>query len=312
LTTVRVRDLLDDAGERLGLTLLGGASGCDRAVAVPRIQQPGLALAGFLPQLHADRVQVLGNSEMAYLDSLDATRAEAALRAVCAAPVACIVVTNGARTPPALARVADESGVPVLVTALRTGIFIPLVTVWLEERLAPVESLHANLVEVCGLGVLILGRSGIGKSEVSLDLITRGHRHVADDVVHVRRLAPSLLRGRPSPVLAQRMEIRGLGVIDVAALFGTLATREAQEIDLAVELGEWTDEGDRLGLDHGTFTIHGVVLPLIRIPVRPGRNLALLVETAVRERVLRTRGSNAAADLALAVDRRAARREGET
>jgi len=309
LTVVRVRDLLDDAGERFGLTLVGGASGCDRVIALARVQQPGLALSGFLPQLHADRVQVLGNSEIAYLESLDPERAEAALRAVCAAPVACIVVTNATPPPPALARVADESGVPVLGTPLRTGVFVPLVTAWLEERLAPVASLHGNLVEVCGLGVLILGRSGIGKSEVSLDLITRGHRHVADDLVHVRQLAPSLLRGCPSPLLGQRMEIRGLGVIDVASLFGTLATREAQEIDLAVELLEWTVDIDRLGLDDGTFTIHGVALPLVRIPVRPGRNLALLVETAVRDRVLRNRGSNAAADLVRTVDRRASRRE---
>jgi HPr kinase/phosphorylase len=309
LTIVRVRELLDDAGERLGLSLLGGASGCDRGITVPRIQQPGLALAGFLPQLHADRVQVLGNSEIAYLESLDAAASEAALRALCQASVACIVVTNGAAPPAALARIADEAGVPALGTSLRTGIFIPLVTAWLEERLAPVESLHANLVEVCGLGVLILGRSGIGKSEVSLDLITRGHRHVADDLVHVRRLAPSLLRGRPSPILGQRMEIRGLGVIDVAALFGTVATRQAQDIDLAVELVEWTDEGDRLGLEDGTFALHGVSLPLIRIPVRPGRNLALLLETAVRDRVLRSRGSNAAADLVGTVDRRASRRK---
>ncbi len=309
MTVVRVRELLDDAGEDFGLTLAAGASGCDRAIAVPRVQQPGLALAGWLPQLHADRIQVLGNSEIAYLDALDAAAAEAALRAVCGAPVACLVVTNDAPLPAALVPVADETGVPALRTRLRTGVFVPAVTAWLEERLAPVETLHANLVEVCGLGVVILGRSGIGKSEVSLDLITRGHRHVADDVVHVRRLAPSVLRGRPSPTLGQRMEIRGLGIIDVAALFGTLATRDAQEIDLAVELIEWSEDIDRLGLQDGTFEIHGVPLPLVRIPVRPGRNLALLVETAVRDRVMRGRGANAAVDFVAAVDRRASRRE---
>jgi len=308
LTIVRVRELLDDAGEALGLRLLGGASGCDRGVAVPRIQQPGLALAGFLPQLHADRVQVLGHSELAYLASLGEARAESALRAVFAAPVACVVVTNDAAVPPALARAADAAGVPVLATALRTGVFVPLVTAWLEERLAPTASLHANLVEVCGLGVLVLGRSGIGKSEVSLDLITRGHRHVADDLVLVRRIEPSVLRGRPSPVLGPCMEIRGLGVIDVAALFGSLATLESQDVHLAIELLEWTDDVDRLGLEDGTFVVHDVPLPLVRIPVRPGRNLALLVETAVRDRVLRGRGANAAAELVESVGRRAAGR----
>lgn len=309
MNVVRVRELLDDAAEPFALRLAGGASGCDRGIAEPRLQQPGLALAGYVLQLHPDRVQVLGNSELAYLASLAPEEAETALRRVLGAPVACVVVTNDAPVPPVLVGLADEYGVPVLATPVRTGVFIPLVTAWLEERLAPVASLHANLVEVCGLGVLILGRSGIGKSEVSLDLVTRGHRHVADDLVLVRRLAPSVLRGWPSPVVGPRMEIRGLGVIDVGALFGRLATREAQEIDLAVELVEWTEDVDRLGIDDATFAIHDVALPLVRLPVRPGRSLALLVETAVRDRVLRGRGTNAAADLVATVNRRARREE---
>jgi HPr kinase/phosphorylase len=305
LSVVRVRELLDAAGELLGLRLAAGATGGDREIREPRVQQPGLALAGFLSQIHADRIQVLGQSELAYLASLGPAAADAALARVLAVSVACVVITNDAPLPGALARLADAAGVPVLATSLRTGTFIPLVTTWLEERLAPVATLHGNLVEVCGLGVLILGRSGIGKSEVSLDLVTRGHRHVADDVVHVCRLGPALLRGRPSPLLGHRMEIRGLGVIDVAALFGTLATRDAQTLDLAVELLEWTEDVDRLGLDDATVEIHDIALPRIRIPVRPGRNLALLVETAVRDRVLRTRGQNAAADFVAEVDRRA-------
>jgi HPr kinase/phosphorylase len=312
LTGIRVRELLDEAGEPLALTLAGGAAGCDRAIAEPRVQQPGLALAGFLRQLHPDRLQVFGNSEVAYLDSLGEAEAARVLAAVLGSPVACVVVTNGAPVSAALVRAADEAAVPLLATPLRTGTFIPLVTVWLEERLAPVATLLGNLVEVCGLGVLVLGRGGIGKSEVTLDLVTRGHRLVADDVVRVHRLAPSVLRGRPSPILRHRMEIRGLGVIDVAALFGTLATREAQSIDLAVELLEWTDDVDRLGLDDTTFTIHDVALPLVRIPVRPGRNLALLVETAVRDRLMRSRGAVAAADLVSQVGRLARRREADS
>lgn len=309
MTIVRVRELLEDGGEAFALSVVGGAAGCDRGIAVPRIQQPGLALAGFLAQLHEDRVQVLGHSELAYLESLGPARAEAALRGVLGASVACLVVTNGAPVPPVLVALADDAAVPVLATPLRTGVFVPLLGAWLEERLAPVACLHANLVEVYGLGVLVLGRSGIGKSEVCLDLITRGHRHVADDVVHVRRVAPAVLRGRPSPVLGPCMELRGLGIIDVGALFGTLATRESQEIDFAVELVDGTEEVDRLGLQDGAYAIHDVDLPLVRLPVRPGRTLALLVETAVRERVLRSRGHNAAADLVAAVDRRAAGRK---
>ena len=304
MTPVAVRALLEVA-ETFGLTLVAGADGCERDIAIPRVQQPGLALAGYLPQVHPDRVQVLGNSEISFLASMDADTARTAVRRLMQASVSCLVVTNGTPAPAVLVEVGDAERVPVLTTRLTTGTFIPLVTAWLEERLAPVATLHANLVEVYGIGVLLLGRSGIGKSEVSLDLVTRGHRHVADDVVHVRRLAPSSLRGRPSPTLGNRMEIRGLGIIDMAALFGTLATREAQEIDLVVELAEWKQDDDRLGLDDARYEIHDVALPLVRIPVRPGRNLALLVETAVRDRVLRRRGANAAAQLVADVDQAA-------
>src|SRR5262249_17534077 len=169
--------------------------------------------------------------------------------------IACFVVTNGTSAPDVLVQPAESAGVAVLVTPLRTGEFIRVATAWLEERLAPEATLHAGLVEGHGLGTLIVGSSGIGKSEAALDLVSRGHRLVADDAVLVRRISPTLLRGRAAELLAHHMEIRGLGVIDIEALFGTLATLDDREIDLVVELGEWGDVADRRGIDDATCTL---------------------------------------------------------
>jgi HPr kinase/phosphorylase len=304
---VTVRDLLEARAPELGLTLAAGARGLDRAIAMPRMQQPGLALAGFLPQLHPDRVQVLGNSEITYIGTLGRAAA-ARIAAVAETGVACFVVTNGAAAPTALTRAAEAAGVAVLTTATRTGDFIRAATAWLEERLAPETTLHAGLVEVHGLGTLILGSSGIGKSEAALDLISRGHRLVADDAVLVRRISPTVLRGRTAELLAHHMEIRGLGVIDIEALYGTLATLDDRQIDLVVELTEWSDESDRLGVEESTYTLLDVALPLVRIPVQAGRTLGLLIETAARNQLLRWRGRHSAAEFTERIDRAAATR----
>jgi HPr kinase/phosphorylase len=304
--TVTVRELLETRAEGLSLTLAVGGCGLDRPVALPRLQQPGLALAGFLPQLHPDRVQVLGNSETSYLATLSDAAARRAVAAVAGAGVACFVVTNGKPAPAVLIEPAEAAGVPVLVTGLRTNEFIRAATAWLEERLAPETTLHAGLVEVHGLGILIVGSSGIGKSEAALDLVSRGHRLVADDAVLVWRISPTVLRGRTAELLAHHMEIRGLGVIDIEALFGTLATLDDRQIDLVVELTEWSDEADRLGIDDATYTLLDVSLPLVRIPVTAGRTLGLLIETAARNQLLRWRGRHSAAEFTARIDRAAA------
>jgi HPr kinase/phosphorylase len=303
---VTVRELLETRAGGLSLLLAAGARGIDRAVALPRLQQPGLALAGFLSQLHPDRVQVLGNSEISYLATLSEPAARRAVAAVASAGVACFVVTNGSPPPPVVTQAADDTGVPVLTTTMRTGDFIRAATAWLEERLAPETTLHAGLVEVHGLGILIVGTSGIGKSEAALDLVSRGHRLVADDAVLVRRISPTVLRGRATELLAHHMEIRGLGVVDIEALYGTLATLDERQIDLVVELTEWADDADRLGVDDVTYTLLDVPLPLIRIPVTAGRTLGLLIETAARNQLLRWRGRHSAAEFTRRVDRAAA------
>lgn len=303
---VTVGELLESVGDALALRLVAGARGLERTIAQPRLQQPGLALAGFLPQLHPDRVQVLGNSEVSYLGTLLPEGARSAVAAVAEAGVACFVVTNGTPPPAVLTETADAAGVAVLATSVPTGDFIRAASAWLEERLAPETTLHAGLAEVHGLGILILGHSGIGKSEAALDLVSRGHRLVADDAVLVRRISPTVLRGRVAELLEHHMEIRGLGVIDVEALYGTLAVLDERQIDLVVELQEWGHEADRLGLVEETYMLLEVPLPLVRIPVQAGRSIGLLIETAARNHLLRRRGRHSALEFAARIDHAAA------
>jgi len=305
--TVAVRELLDTVGAALQLRLVAGARGLDRPIALPRLQHPGLALAGYLPQLKPDRVQVLGNSEMSYVGTLPAEQARAAVLGVAGA-AACLVVTNGTPPPALLTDSAEAAAVPLLSSGLPTGEFIRTASAWLEERLAPETQLHGDLVEMHGLGVLILGKSGIGKSEVALDLVSSGHRLVADDVVIVRRISPAVVRGRAAPLLRHHMELRGLGVIDVEALFGTLATVDELQIDYVVELIEWSGSADRTGLNAEPYRLHDVELPLARIPVRPGRSNAVLIETAARNHLLQRRGKHGARGFSERLDQEIAQR----
>jgi HPr kinase/phosphorylase len=306
--SVPIRELLETAGPALGLRVVAGRRGLDRPIMLPRVQQPGLALAGYLPQLHPDRMQVLGNSEISYLTTLEPARARAAVAAVAEGGVACFVVTNGTPPPAVLTEPAEAANVAVLASTLRTADFIRAASAWLEDRLAPETQLHGDLVEVHGLGILILGKSGIGKSEAALDLVARGHRLVADDVIQLRRISPATLRGRAAERLKHHMEVRGLGVIDVEALFGTLATLDERQLDLVTELVEWPGGEDRLGIAEEQVTLLEVELPLVRIPVRPGRSVAMLIETAARNHLLRLRGRLSALRFADALDHELAER----
>src|SRR5216117_3959816 len=179
---------------------------------------------------------------------------------------------------------------------------------WSSDVCSSDLTLHGDLVEVHGVGILILGKSGIGKSEAALDLVARGHRLVADDVVQVRRPSPTAVRGRSARLLGHHMEIRGLGVIDIAGLFGTLATLEERQIDLVVELVEWPGGADRLALVEGCYPLLEIELPLVRVPVRPGRSMAMLIETAARNHLLRSRGRHGALDFAERIDEEIASR----
>jgi HPr kinase/phosphorylase len=296
MAAMSIQELLGEKESGLDLELLSGEGGLQNLVNVPRIQKPGLALAGYTTNLHPDRIQVLGSTELTYLSQLDPKTAAANLKALCALGISCFIITKGQEPPAMLLRETEAQRVPLLRTHHQSSVFISLITKFLEEHLLPSTTLHGVLVDVLGVGVLLMGKSGIGKSECGLDLVLRGHRLVADDVVKVRLKLPAVLFGEGMDLLHYHMEIRGLGIINIKHLFGVAAIRERKKIDLVVELLEWEtgQEYDRLGIDEQKYAVLGVEVPLLRIPVRPGRNMTTIVEVAARNQLLKEMGYHSA------------------
>lgn len=296
MAEISIQELLGEEEAGLDLELLAGEAGLGKKVSVPRIQKPGLALAGYTTNLHPDRIQVLGSTELTYLAQLPAEKARLNLEQLCALDISCMIITKGQNPPELLIQEAARRGIPLLRTHHQSSVFISLITKFLEERLLPSTIVHGVLVDVLGVGVLLTGKSGIGKSECALDLILRGHRLVADDVVRVRSKLPAVLFGEGMDLLHHHMEIRGLGIINIKHLFGVAAIRERKKIDLVIELVQWREgeEYDRLGLEEETTSLLGMELPLQRVPVRPGRNITTLVEVAARNRLLKEMGYHSA------------------
>jgi HPr kinase/phosphorylase len=278
----------------LDVKVVAGAAGITRDVTVPRIQKPGLALTGWPEQLHANRVLVLGGTEIDYLADHEPAR-RVGIQTLLASEPACVIVCRSLTPPEELLTAAEARGVPVLVSSLVTADFIAAVTTWMADRLAPSMQLHGVLMDVLGIGVLMVGKSGIGKSETALDLVARGHRLVGDDVIRIRR-KNGQLAGRGAGLLGHHMEIRGLGIINIKDLFGISAVREAKVIDLIVELHEWdaTVEYDRLGFDDQREKLLDIDVMKMRLPVRPGRNIATLIEVAARNQLLKAQGIHSA------------------
>lgn len=291
-----IEDLLHDTENGLDLDLLAGREGLSNWITTPRIQKPGLALTGYTEHLHVDRVQILGNTEISYLRQLPAETAAAHIATLCAFPITCFVVTMDLEPPDSLRTAAEKAGIPLLRTPHLSSTFISLVTKYLEDRLLPATHLHGVLVDVFGVGVLLLGKSGIGKSECALDLILRGHRLVADDVVRIRKKMPATVVGSATEPLQFHMEIRGLGIINIRDLFGVSAIREKKMINLVIELVEWDagQEYDRLGIDEEKYSILDAELRYLKIPVRHGRNMTSIIEVAARNFLLKGMGHNTA------------------
>jgi len=291
-------------GYVLALDVLAGRAGLNRRILSPYVLKTGLALAGFDAYLQPGRVLVFGASELGYLDSLGAEGRSRSLERVFGHDIPCVLVTGGADVPIELPAEAERASVPVLRTNLATPIAIAKLTGYLEDTLAERTILHAVLLDLLGLGVLIVGESGIGKSECAMDLILRGHRLVADDTVEIRRRAESVLIGTCPDLTRFHMEIRGLGVVNVKDLFGVASTRTSKRVELVVQLERWETgrQYDRLGLDDEFFDILGLRVPLIRMPVAPGRSVANLVEVAARNQLLRSRGLHAARRLSDRLD----------
>src|SRR3954471_15441334 len=279
---VAVRGLLVGRSDALDLSieLLAGARGLDRLITNPHPQKTGLALAGFQEYLRPGRVLIFGESEIRYLENLDSEDRTDRLRQALEVDFPCILITGGVTPPDEMTVEAEQAGVPLLKTPVVTPTAIAKLTSLLEDSLAERTTLHAVLMDILGLGVLIAGESGIGKSECALDLTVRGHRLVADDTVEVRRRQETILIGTCPELTRHHMELRGIGVINVKDLFGIASTRSSKRVELVVQLERWvpTREYERLGLDDVFFEILGLRVPLIRMPVAPGRNIAILVE----------------------------------
>lgn len=288
-----VGDLLKEQGDRLRLELLSGEKSLNRRISVPELNRPGLALSGFLDRFRAERIQVFGNGEQAYCQKENAKKLSESLSAMLSKPeVPCVIVTHNAPVPPALAQACKKHGVPLMRSGYDTALMTSELSEVLESRLAPTTTVHGVLVDVYGLGVLIQGESGIGKSECALELLKRGHILVADDAVQVQHRRGGYLRGSCPEPLKNHMEVRGLGVIDVKLLFGIGAILDRTRIELSIKLEPWNGQAaiDRTGLDGKKVVILDVEIPLIRIPVSPGRNLAVLIEVAALNQRLRSQG----------------------
>jgi HPr kinase/phosphorylase len=305
--TVSVSGLLRSRPESIGLALdvVAGAAGLERTIGSPHIQKTGLALAGFDEYLRPGRVLVFGESEIRYVESLAPVDRMNSLARAFSHDIPCVLITGGWQPPAEMIAAAERYHMPLLRTAVATPLAIAKITSVLDDRLAVREIVHGVLLDMLGLGVLIVGESGIGKSECALDLIVRGHRLVADDTVEIRRRAEAVVIGTCPEPTRHHMEIRGLGVINVRDLFGVASTRSSKRVELVVQLERWdpSREYDRLGIDEAAYELLGLKVPLIRMPVAPGRSLAILVEVAARNQLLRTRGLNAARDLVDRLDR---------
>jgi HPr kinase/phosphorylase len=289
---ITVRDLLTDPLVGLEFSVLQGEEGLENRIRSPRVQKMGMALAGYAAYIHPDRLQLIGNSELNYLSTLDPEDRLASIDCLRRHKICCIVVTRGLEVPEELLQVSREEKIPLLQSDSLSSLSIAKIARYLERRLAPKLTIHGVLIEVFGLGVLVMGPSGIGKSECALELVLKGHRLISDDFVVLTRRGIDRILGSGGEILKHHMELRGLGIINIKELFGISATSVSQNVDFAVRLERWNPDADydRLGLESSTIDFFGVSIPLITMPVAPGRNVATLVEVAARIQLLRQRG----------------------
>ncbi|HEX6574001.1 MAG TPA: HPr(Ser) kinase/phosphatase [Gemmatimonadaceae bacterium] len=291
-----VRKFLEAFGESLGLTDIGAGVGLDSSIPNSDISSPGLALAGYVDRFVAERLQVLGETEITYLSSLSSGERDRILEKFFAFAMPAVVVTKNQDPPDGLREAAARSGIPLLRTTLKTAEFYRRIKPVLESEFAETVTLHGSLADVFGVGLFFTGKSGIGKSECVLDLVERGHRLVADDLVIARRRGNDVIIAKGHELQRHHMEIRGVGVIDIPSIFGIRAVRQQKRIEVIVRLEEWDQNAvvDRTGLDTETTTILGVPLPLITVLLNPGKNITVIAEVIALNHLLRYSGVNAA------------------
>jgi len=294
--TVNVGRLFERLSEPLELVQLGGSFGHERPVLNSELSSPGLAIAGFVARFIAERPQVFGETEMTYLASLSDGDRRRQLELFFSFPVPCVFVTKGLELVEPLLEVAVAAAVPVFGSPLKTNEFYRRAKPLVEDMFAPTVTLHGSLADVYGVGVMFTGASGIGKSECVMDLVERGHRLVADDVVIVRRRGNDVLIGSGPELQRHYMEIRGVGLIDVPTIFGIRSVRQQKRVEVIVQLMEWTEDAvvDRTGLEGQVTSILEVELPIITVYLNPGKNITVIAEVIAMNHLLRYAGINSA------------------
>jgi HPr kinase/phosphorylase len=293
---VSVGHFFRDHADALGLELVAGEQGLERLIREPTVNRPGLALSGFYNYFAPKRVQVFGSAELSYLQSLPAAERKQRLRRFFGCTIPCLVVARHAKVSPAIVELAGQSGVPVFRTPMITMKFINAATIALELEFAPRRSEHGSMVDILGVGTLIRGASGIGKSECVLSLLERGYSLVSDDVTRFRAFEGRELIGSSAELTRFHMEVRGIGIINVAAIFGVRSIRTEKTLDLVVTLKDWREmeDVDRHGLHRQNYKILGISVPHVIIPVRMGRDLGHLVEVAALDHKLKSHGTDSA------------------
>lgn len=293
---MRVSELLDALQTYGTYRLLTGAEALIRGIHHRTIQRVGLGLTGYVEHLDDDRVQMFGRSEIGYLWSRATDERAAVLTALLDVGFPALVVTSGGEVPPELRELASETPCALIVTTDESTVATTRINRTLHQRLTPRDSRHGVLVDVFGVGVLLVGKSGIGKSEVGLELVADGHRLVSDDIVLLEQESPHVVLGSSPDLTRHHMEIRGLGILNIRDLFGAASVRDRKRVELVCELEDWNPEReyDRLGLDEQTIELAGVEVPHVVVPVRPGRSLKRILEVAARDRLLKAQGTHSA------------------
>lgn len=298
-TPLKIKEIHDVWGKELQIEIISGYEGLDREISSNRVQKPGLRMIEPDINLEEGKIQVLGKTEISYFDKLSIEEQKNIADVLTSQNIPCFIVSKGLPPPDLLKKSCQTKLMPLFTTELSTGKLISILNGILEERLAPFVSVHGVLIDIHRIGVLLLGKSGIGKSECALDLILRGSKLIADDVVEIRRVGTSKLIGSGPENIRHLMEIRGIGIVSIKDLFGMASVMDKREIDMVIELAQWdtNTEYDRLGIDQKSYTIMEVELPHLVLPVSPGRNTATIVEVAVRNQLLRSSGICTAEEL---------------
>jgi len=291
-TALTVRRMLERMHQVLQLEHIAETDGLEREIRNPNVSSPGLVLSGYVERFPAQRMQVLGETEITYLASLEPGVRRRNLTTFFSFPIPCVFVTKGQRPGPDLIELATKASVALVCSGLKTNEFYTRIKPWLEDEFAPTTNLHGSLADIFGVGLLFVGRSGIGKSECVLDLVERGHRLVADDLVIAHRRGTDILIGRGHELQRHYMEIRGVGLVDIPAVFGIRAVRQQKRIEVVVQLEEWVYDApvDRTGLDTESTTILDIELPKVRVPLNPGKNITVIAEVIAMNHLLKYSG----------------------